>query len=240
VEGEEGRGGAGVPRCRIRLAALDMDGVVVPIRSSWGYLHERLGVAEQAREGYRLFREGRIRYWEWMYYDTSLWLQARPGITRWDIEELFDPVEPTPEAREAVRLLRGAGVEVALISGGVDALVAKTARILGIRHWVSPRLAYDPYGHLVPGGDPVLEADRKDRAVLALARRLGYTMRQVAFVGDSVWDLRGMREACLAIAVNPADREVAEEADYVAKDLLDAAYFILQHTETWKRNNPQP
>ena len=223
-----------LPRCRIRLAAFDMDGVVVPIRSSWGYLHERLGVEEEAAAGYRWFREGKIRYWEWMYHDTLLWLEARPGITRWDLEDLFAPVEPVPEAYEAVRLLRSAGIEVALVSGGVDVLVAKTARLLGIKHWISPRLAFDPYGHLVPGGDPVLEADRKDRAVLSLARRLGYTMRQVAFVGDSVWDLRGMREACLAVAVNPASKEVAEEADYVASDLLDAAYFILSHSEAWK------
>jgi len=225
----------GLGRCRIRLVALDVDGVVVPIRSSWGYLHERLGVAEEAERGYRWFREGRIGYWEWMYHDTMLWLEARPGLTRWDLEELFEPVEPTAEAREAVRLLRGAGLEVALVSGGVDVLVSKAARVLGVRLWVSPRLAFDPWGRLVPGGDPVLEADRKDRAVLWLARRLGLSMRQVAFVGDSVWDLRGMREACLAVAVNPADREVAEEADYVARDLLDAAYFILSHAEAWRR-----
>jgi len=222
-------------RCRVRLVALDVDGVVVPIRSSWGFLHERLGVAEEAAAGYRWFREGRIGYWEWMYHDTLLWLEARPGLTRWELEELFAGVEPVPEAYEAVRVLRAAGVEAALVSGGVDVLVSKVARLLGVRLWVSPRLAFDPWGRLVPGGDPVLEADRKDRAVLSLARRLGLSMREVAFVGDSVWDLRGMRESCLAVAVNPADEEVAEEADYVARDLLDAAYFILEHGVAWRR-----
>lgn len=227
-------GGGWAERCRIRLAAFDVDGVLVPVRSSWGYLHERLGVAGEASRSYRWFMEGRIGYWEWMFLDTSLWLEARPGLTRWDLEELFGPVEPVPEAYDALRILREAGIEPVLVSGGVDVLVSKVARLLGVRHWVSPRLAFDARGFLVPGGDPALEADRKDRAVLSLARRLGYSMREVAFIGDSYWDLRGMREACLAVAVNPVDDRVVEEADYVARDLVDAALFIVEHSVAWR------
>ncbi|NOZ88624.1 MAG: HAD-IB family phosphatase [Crenarchaeota archaeon] len=223
-----------MPRCRIRLVAFDVDGVLVPVRSSWAYLHERLGTHEASGTNYKLFMEGRIGYWEWMYLDTLAWIEARPGITRWELEELFDPVEPIPQAYEAVKLLREAGIEAALVSGGVDVLVSKVARLLRIRHWVSPALAFDPWGRLIPGGDPRLEADRKDRAVLRLARRLGLSMREVAFVGDSVWDLRGMREACLAVAVNTEDPRVIGEADYVAEDLLDAVYFILEHGVSWK------
>ena len=226
--------GGGGGRCRIRLVAFDVDGVLVPVRSSWGYLHERLGTQEESSANYRLFMMGRIGYWEWMYLDTLAWLEARPGLTRWDLEDLFEEVPLSPGAVEAVKLLREAGIEPVLVSGGVDVLVSRVARLLGVRHWVSPQLAFDPWGRLVPGGAPRLEADRKDRAVLSLARRLGYTMREVAFVGDSVWDLRGMREACLAVAVNASDPRVAEEADYVARDLLDAVYFILSHASSWR------
>lgn len=227
-------------RCRIRLAVFDVDGVLLPIRSSWGYIHERLGTGEASRLNYRLFMEGRIGYWEWMFLDTLAWIEARPGITRWDLEQLFESIPVGEDAREAVRILREAGIEAALVSGGVDVAVARVARELGIRHWVSPALAFDPWGRLVPGGEPRLEADRKDRAVLSLARRLGYTMREVAFVGDSRWDLRGMREACLAVAVNPHDPHVEQEADYVARDLVDAAYFILEHSTAWRAGRRRP
>jgi phosphoserine phosphatase len=218
--------------CRIKLVAFDVDGVLVPIRSSWGYVHEKLGTTRESEINYNAFKNGVIRYWEWMYLDTLAWIEARPGITKWDLVELFSEVRLSPGAEEAVKELRRKGLEVALVSGGVEVLVEKVAELLGIKHWVCPALSYDPWGRLVPGGEPRLEADRKDRAVLNLAKRLGLSLRNVAFVGDSYWDLRGMREACLAVAVNPSDDRVVEEADYVAKDLLDAARFIIEHAES--------
>ena len=216
-------------RCRVRLVALDVDGVIVPIRSSWGYIHEVLGTTRESELNYKLFKSGLIGYWEWMYLDTLAWVEAKPGITRWELEKILSRVPINNDAKKAVKILRDAGLEVALVSGGVDILVSRIARELGIRYWVSPALVFDPWGRLVPGGEPRLEADRKDKAVLRLAKKLGYTMRQVAFVGDSKWDLKGMREACLAIAVNPADNEVIREADYVARDLVEAAEFIVKH-----------
>lgn len=216
--------------CDIRLVVFDVDGVLVPIRSSWGYVHEKLGTLNESRLNYEAFMRGAIRYWEWMYLDTLAWIEARPGITRWDLEELFESIDLSPGADEAVEMLRSNSMEIALVSGGVEVLVEMVAQRLGVRHWICPALSYDPWGRLVPGGEPRLEADRKDRAVRNLAKRLGLSMRNVAFIGDSYWDLRGMREACLAIAVNPSDERVVSEADYVATGLLDAANYVITHS----------
>lgn len=217
--------------CDIRLVVFDVDGVLVPIRSSWGYIHEKLGTTKESRLNYNAFMKGIIKYWEWMYLDTLAWIEARPGITKWDLEELFEPVQLSPGATEAVEMLRSKSMEIALVSGGVEVLVEMVAQRLGIKHWICPALSYDPWGRLVPGGEPRLEADRKDRAVRGLAKKLGLSMRNVAFIGDSYWDLRGMREACLAIAVNPSDERVVDEADYVATSLLDAASYVITHSK---------
>jgi len=213
--------------CSIRLVVFDVDGVLVPIKSSWRYVHEALGTLDAASVNYELFRRGVIGYWEWMYLDTLAWIEARPGLTRWDLEGLFERVGLVPGAKNAVERLRREGIVPVIVSGGVDVLVSRVARELGVKHWVSPMLAFDPWGRLVPGGEPRLEADRKDRAVLSIARRLGFSLREVAFVGDSVWDLRGMREACLAIAVNSSDSRVLGEADYVASNVADAVDYII-------------
>ncbi len=210
----------------VRLAVLDVDGVVVPIRSSWGYVHEALGTVEQAELNYRLAIEGLIGYWEWMFLDTLAWVEARPGITRWELERILERVEPLPEAKTAVQILRDCGVEVALLSGGIDVFVSRIAAKLGIRYWAANMLAFDEKGRLVPGGYAVVEAARKDKVLRRLAARLGTPLRQVAFVGDSRWDVEAMKEACLAIAVRPDDEQVVRYADYTVDSLVEAARII--------------
>lgn len=208
------------------LVVFDLDGVLVPIDSSWGYVHRLLGTTEAAEVNYRLYRLGVIGYWEWMYLDTLAWVEASPGLTRWELEEMFRPVKPFSEAREAVRLLHRRGFLVAIVTGGVDVFAYRVASEVGADYWAANILAFDPWGRLVPGGYPMVEADRKDRVVRVLAAEAGVPMNRVAFVGDSRWDIRGMMESGFAVAVNPKDNEVVAAADYVAGDVLEAAEVI--------------
>ncbi len=209
------------------LVVFDLDGVLVPIDSSWGFIHRELGTEEQASRNYRLYVEGLIRYWEWMYLDTLAWVEASPGITRWDLEGLFSSVQPFSEARRAVRVLHRHGFLVAIVSGGVDVFAERVAAQVGADTWAANLLAFDPWGRLVPGGYPLVEADRKDKVVRSLAAWAGVPCTRVAFVGDSRWDVRGMMESGFAVAVNPKDREVVAAADTVAEGLEEAAAEII-------------
>ncbi len=206
----------------------DVDGVVVPIKSSWGFIHEKLGTIEESRRNYELFRKGVIGYWEWMYLDTLAWIEAWPGITRWDLEKLFQEIHVLDEARQAISLLHNHGVDVVLVSGGVDLLVERVARELGIRKWFANRLVFDARGQLVPGGFPVVEGDRKDKLVKRIAKEYGVSLRETAFIGDSVWDLHGMRETCLAIGVGDDD-QIKKYADIVVPGIAEAVRRILNH-----------
>ncbi len=205
------------------LVFLDVDGVLVPVKSSWQYVHEVLGTVEEAKLNYRLFIEGKIGYWEWMYLDTLAWVEAKPGITIWDLQRIFTNIPVTREARCAASVLREIGATIALVSGGVNVLVERVARILRADYWFSPKLAFDAKGRLVPGGDPVVEADRKDKIVAMLAQRLGVPVSRTVFIGDSVWDLKGMVAAGLAVAVNTSDERVLSVARIKAGDVCDAA-----------------
>ncbi len=219
-------------RCRVKLVVFDVDGVLVPIRSSWGYIHEKLGTLRESKLNYHLFREKKIGYWEWMYLDTLAWIEARPGITKWDLEKLFREIEIPLVVRKAFNKVKQRGLVTALVSGGVDVLVSRIANELRADYWVSPQLAFDPWGRLIPGGLPRIEADRKDRAVLSLARSLGFSLREVAFIGDSKWDLEGMKESCLSVAVNigDEDEDIRRIADYVASDIEEAVDVVLRYT----------
>ncbi|MET1101919.1 MAG: HAD-IB family phosphatase [Pyrodictiaceae archaeon] len=214
---------------QIRLVVFDVDGVLVPIKSSWEYVHRKLGTTDIARRNYELFSKGLIGYWEWMYLDTLAWIEAKPGITVWDLERILSDVDVLPEAYCAVKLLRRNGIELALISGGLDLLVSKVASRLNIKYWFSPRLAFDPWGKLVPGGYPEVEADRKDKVIRLLGSVLGIPLRNIAFIGDSRWDARAMKEVGLAIAVNTTDPYIINIADAVAEDVCEAAKIILKY-----------
>ena len=152
---------------QIKAVVFDVDGVIVPIKSSWGYIHEKLGTVEASKRNYRLFLEGKIGYWEWMYLDTLAWIEAFPGLTRWDLEEIVSDVDPLPEAYEVVKCLKKRGYKVGLLSAGVEVVVAKVARLLGIEYWMAPLLEFDYRGRLVPGGYPLVEVSKKH---VALAR----------------------------------------------------------------------
>ncbi|MEB3325940.1 MAG: HAD family hydrolase, partial [Cyanobacteriota bacterium] len=95
-----------------------------------------------------------------------------------------------------IRLLQGAGVEVAWLSGGKSGATEQRARYLGIRH--------------------VLTGVRdKPTALTALRAELGVRLEETAFVGDDLNDL-AVRPAiglllCTADAVLPLRRQ----ADWV-------------------------
>jgi len=182
---------------RIGIVFFDVDGVLTTVKSSWDYIHGRLGVREQARRAVRLFEEGRISYEEWMRHDTSLWIRASGG--RLHISRLSKIVEEIPireGAGELVAELHRRGVIVALVSAGVDLLVQRVAREVGADVYVSPRLRWDKRGFLIPGGHPLVTPTGrhgKAWAVRRIAGEYGIPLERAVYVGDSKWDLDAMR-----------------------------------------------
>ena len=213
----------------IRCIAFDVDGVLVEFESSWWRVHEALGTTKLAKLNHELYRRGRIGYWEWMYLDTLLWIEAKPAITRWELERILEPPRLSPRLRKLIAKLKRLGLRIILVSGGIDVLVARIAQALGVDAWDSPRLAFDPWGRLVPGGYPSVIAGRKSEALSRLLERIGATLEETIFIGDSVWDIDAMDKCCYSIAYNPRDSLVVESACSVATSLdeLEAEIMIL-------------
>ena len=202
----------------LKIVFFDVDGVLVPVRSSWGYLHRYFGVEEEAERAARDFIEGRIDYAEWMRRDTELWVKAAGGaLHRSRLAEILSGIPLTPGARELVAWLHRAGIRVVLLSAGVEVLVARVAREVGADAWVSPRLWFDKRGFLVPGGSPYVTPGRGPRSKGALARRLaqlyGADLSETAFVGDSRWD----RDAMEAVGHPIAYGDSCPELDGIAE-----------------------
>jgi 3-deoxy-D-manno-octulosonate 8-phosphate phosphatase (KDO 8-P phosphatase) len=91
-----------------------------------------------------------------------------------------------------IRLLRDAGILVAIVTGRESVSVELRARELQVDECVQDRHA------------------RKLPAVRAMLHRRGLRMRDVAFVGDDLPDLGVLREVGLPVAVANAVREVRD------------------------------
>ena len=94
-------------------------------------------------------------------------------------------------------LLRGAGLQIAIITGRHSAIVERRAAELGIVHVRQ-------------------SVSDKAQALRELCAELGIGTAQAAFMGDDWPDLPAMRLAGLALAPADADPEVRERADWVA------------------------
>ncbi|ADL19224.1 Phosphoserine phosphatase [Acidilobus saccharovorans 345-15] len=178
---------------KVKAVIFDVDGVLTEVKSSWGFVHETLGVADRARRYAEMFERGEITYQDWLRLDTGLWVEATGGqITRWDLERILSRIPLRPCIREVSICIHRMGKRIALLSGGIDLLVARVADVVGADLWMANQLSFDSRWRLVPGGVAAVGVN-KARAIKLLAGELGVSLGEVMYVGDSQWDAGAMK-----------------------------------------------
>lgn len=97
-----------------------------------------------------------------------------------------------------IKLLRQAGLEVALVTGRDSPMVSRRAEALGI-------------DHVHQGCDDKLDVLRQ------LCTRLGLQFEQVAYCGDDLPDLAAIKRAGLGISVPNAPAYIRAHADWITE-----------------------
>jgi phosphoserine phosphatase len=199
-----------------KLILLDLDGVLVKIKSSWEYMHRYFGSSQDGifERYFNLYREGRISYQEWMKADIEhLLRRAGRPIYRRDLEEAFSKVEIYGHSSEIADLAVRSMAQIAIVSGGINILASLVARRLGIRYVYSNILVFDEEDTLIPGGIPVVEPMKKGYVVRKIARIMGIDQRNSIYIGDSIWDFPAFQEVGTPILYNEqGDEEIFKEA----------------------------
>lgn len=98
-----------------------------------------------------------------------------------------------------IRLLKKAGIDVAIITVKKGAAIENRMNDLGITHFYTGQ-------------------DDKSIAYLELKKTLGLQDNEIAMMGDDLPDLPVMKQAGLSFAPKSATRFVLEQADYVTKN----------------------
>jgi len=183
----------------VRIVFFDVDGVLVPIHSSWNHLHRYFGVEKTAIEALRMFERGEITYHEWMVIDTSLWIRVRKRVTRNDLEKAFQNIHVDKGFKDVIGKLKEEGKLIVLVSGGVDVLVEKVAREVSAHECYCNHLVYDSEGNLVPGGIPEVPSGAKDKVVRKVLEKHNVPPEEAVYVGDSKWDKEAFESVGLSI-----------------------------------------
>jgi len=183
----------------LKAVFLDCDGTLTTVKSSWEYLHRRLGLWDNHADAFqRLFREGAIDYHEFCRRDALLW----KGMPLESVMTVIDEIPYHEGARELAGWLASEGIVSIILSTGLSFLVERVRKELGIAHALSNDLLVRD-GVLTGEIAIHIDYDEKGRQVRQMLDGMGVTPDAAAAVGDGEGD-RGMFESVgLSIGYHP-------------------------------------
>lgn len=204
------------PEVPVDLVCFDMDGVLIDVGSSWVMVHRHFGVQNEA--SLRSYLNGEFDDREFIRRDAALWLRLKPKIQRADFEAIFRAPPFMPGVVATVEALRAAGVEMAIVSGGVDIMAENVARRLGIPRVAANGFRFDAAGHIT--GEGVVRTPLNDKAapVVRFAAELGVPLRNVACVGNSLPDVSMFEVAGRSVAFHPEDDYTRSHATWTVEE----------------------
>ncbi len=198
---------------RIKIVFFDCDGTLTGVKSSWQYLHERLGLWDRnADEFQRLFRSGEIDYHEFCRRDAGLW----KGLPSRRLMEVIAEIPYNEGVKETFRSLSEKGMTTVILSTGLSLLVNKVKKELGVTEALSNDLVIKR--GLVTGEIRInVEHDDKGYWVKRMLKRFHLSKEEAAAVGDGQGD-HGMFESVgLSIGYRP-DPKIAPLLDHALYD----------------------
>lgn len=200
----------------LRLVALDMDGTLVDVSSSWRVVHDHFG--DHNDEGLRRFLANEIDDREFIRSDVRIWRRHAPDLSVFDLEAILARVPLMPGAPELIRGVRERGARTAIISGGIDLLARRIAKDLGIDVALANGLRVTAHGRLTGEGIVRVPIHGKQEVLAMLQRQLGVRPEETAAVGNSEIDVGLFRRSRVGIAFLPEDDAVRQAATAVVTD----------------------
>lgn len=204
------------PHTPVELVCFDMDGVLIDVGSSWVMVHKHFGVQNEA--SLRAYLNGEFDDAEFIKRDASLWLKQRPKLSRADFEEIFREPPFMGGVEKTIDTLKAAGIEVAIVSGGVDIMAESVANRLQIPRVAANGFIYDAGGHIT--GEGVVRTPLNDKAapVVRFAKELNIPLERTLSIGNSLPDVSMFEVTGRSIAFHPEDDYTRNHATWTIED----------------------
>jgi phosphoserine phosphatase len=197
-----------------RLIVFDLDGTLTPIRSSWEFVHRRLGLWEQNAERHQdLYCLGKIPYEKFSQLDAQHW----KGLPRSRIEAILAKIPFVPGTKETIARLKNAGHYTAIVSSGLSWLAARAKTVLGVDAYFANELLCTRdilNGRVRILVSPEQQGRLKGDYVRKLMDKLEVAPANTIAVGDSAGDIDMFMAVATPVLVNatPHDRELVLQA----------------------------
>jgi phosphoserine phosphatase len=204
----------------IRISFFDVDGTLKVERDPYFYLHRQLGTLEQELPYFERFKRGEIGYDEWGRLDAQLWAgQDVAYVTR-----LLTDIPWMPGARRVVETLRRAGVQIALVSSGLNLHVNAVAAEIGAAFVFANELCVAD-GHLTGELRTLVPEWGKGEIVGQVMAQAGVSAADCIAVGDGPSDVGMFERVGWSVAVAPGDEAVRQAAS-LTLDTPDLAPLV--------------
>jgi phosphoserine phosphatase len=191
----------------IRLAFFDVDGTLKAERDPYVYLHRRLGTFEQSLPNFEMFKRGEIDYDEWGQLDARLWAGQDAAY----VARLLADIPWVPGARQVLDSLRRAGVQIVLVSSGLDLHVNAVAEEIGTALAFANELCVA--ASRLTGELRILVPEwGKAGIVDQVMARMGASTSECIAVGDGPSDVNMFQRVNWSVAVAPQEDEVRQAA----------------------------
>jgi HAD superfamily phosphoserine phosphatase-like hydrolase len=200
------------------LAIFDLDGTLLRGSTVCEVLASPLGRLDEMRRFETLTDHSEIAA---ARIQMARWYEAVPRGT---LIGFLQSARWAPGAREGVRRLQEAGVEVAIASITWDFAVGWFARQLGIANFLGTKLKADgTIQHVWP--------EQKAEWLTKVGQQLQLPCERIAAVGDSAADMHMLRAATLSYFVG---RDAPAESDFLFRPKADIRLLADEILSSWR------
>ncbi len=124
------------------------------------------------------------------------------GLPIEKLHQLSDSLPLTPGAESLVNILKYLGYKIALVSGGFHFFIDKIRDSYGLDYGVANQLKIENGKVSGELEGQIIDAEAKEKTLVALAEKEGFSLRQVVAVGDGAKDIKMLARAGFGIAFN--------------------------------------
>ncbi len=209
----------------IKLIVFDMDGVLTEEKSSWHYVHQRLGLDNS--ENFRKYADNEITYDEFFKLDLKLWLNKFDKLKKDVIVDILREIKIRDGLKDVIEYLHRNNIKSVIVSGGISWLSDIIMARYHFDRAYANEIFTDESNNILPYGRINVVPDKKNIVIKNIIKEYNVDSSSVLSIGDSKTDYSMYIASEYFIAFNSDDDFIKKISDYsINNDITKIIDFL--------------